>query len=359
MIGIIFVNDICYSPYIEKYIHILKNHNCEYEFIIWNRFSQKNTNYRGNNFNIFNYELDDETKISNKLFAFFKYRKYVKTIITQKKYDKLIILTTMTGILLLDILLAKYRKRYIFDYRDASFEYIPGFKVLLKILAKNSSFTCISSKGFEKIIPKKIHYVMAHNFRYKDIQYQNNYIKPINPNETINVACVGNLRGNDYIRKLIDLFSKDSRFLLYICGGGGNLKKTEEYANKFENIVCTGPYDNNDKKNYINNAHVLCYNYPSSFINDNAIANKYYDSLIYKKPMLGNKKTYSGQLIEKNGLGICLDFDEKNFTNKLFDYLCTIDPSSFLENSNKLLQKVLKEDQIYLEMISDFIKECK
>lgn len=355
MIGIICLGDIRYSPYIEKYTDILKNNNSDYEFIFWDRFPQKKIKYDGNNLNIFSYPLSDEVKLTKKIFAFLKFRKYAKKVILQKKYDKLIVLTTLTGIVLFDVLLTKYKKKYVYDYRDASYEYFLGFKTLFKQLAKNSYFTCISSRGFEKILPHGISYIMAHNFRYKDMQYINKDMKPINSKDSINVAFIGNLRDKNYILQLIDIFSKDTRFVLFINGGGENLEEVRAYADKFTNVVCTGAYDNEEKKNYINNAHILCYNYPSSFINDNAIANKYYDSIIYKKPMLGNVETYSGKLIEEKGLGISLKLDEENFTNKLFNYYLNINSSMFLENTSMLLEEVLTEDKRYLQMIYKFV----
>lgn len=73
------------------------------------------------------------------------YRRYVKKLLKKKKYDSLIILTTQTALILCDVLLASYRHKYIFDYRDKSYEYIKPYGMLVNAVIKASRETVISS----------------------------------------------------------------------------------------------------------------------------------------------------------------------------------------------------------------------
>lgn len=73
------------------------------------------------------------------------YFHFVKKVIKKQKYEKLIVLTTLTGMFLYHLLTRKYNQEFILDYRDASYEFLNLYKFILGKLVDNSTFTCISS----------------------------------------------------------------------------------------------------------------------------------------------------------------------------------------------------------------------
>jgi len=101
---------------------------------------------------------------------------------------------------------------------------------------------------------------------------------------------------------------------------------------------------------------MLLYYYPCSFNNNRALANKYYDGMIFKKPLIGNKNTYSGKRIMKAGLGISVDIDNNDVTNQIYKNMNRIRIDEYEKLVQKELDKVIKEDQKYVKAIDSFVR---
>ena len=239
----------------------------------------------------------------------------------------------------------KYSHKYIFDFRDLGFEHNPLYRKIVKKVIDHSYFTCMSSPDFAPVFRLK-DYVMAHNFRYRDLLLQTDNIK--NKSNPIILLHIGITRGEDYNKKLA----------VYIIGSGNDTPALKEYIKKYDNIVVQGRYDNEQKAEWISKADMLLYCYPCSFNCNRALANKYYDGLIYKKPLIGNKNTYSGKRLEDKGLGISVDLDTGDIADKIYTYYANLDQDVFLKNVKKELDEILKEDELYIRKIEKFAVEC-
>ncbi|MBI9014039.1 MAG: hypothetical protein JEZ08_17525 [Clostridiales bacterium] len=354
MIGIVFINDIKLCPYLSKYTDALEALALDYEIIYWNR-TEKNESYP-NNHHVLSLPSKEELHPVLKIKAFIKFSIFAKKIIRKKKYDKLVILTTLTGMCMYKMLLKEYKNRYVLDYRDASYEYITVFKNRLEKLIENAYFTCISSKGFLDILPRNTEYVIAHNFKYDELENRVGLGSKSN-SEVIKVCYIGLLREKKYLENLVDTFGNDSRFEMVFHGNGEWLESTKNYAKGIENISFTGGFRSEEKKGFIEASDMMCFNYVSNFNNDKLIANKFYDALIYKKPLIGNIEIFSGHLIEKHAIGISLHYNEENFLDKIYEYYQKLDMEQYSLNAEKMLDRILKEDQIYIEKINEFLKE--
>ncbi|UKI38161.1 MAG: hypothetical protein L6V93_09375 [Clostridiales bacterium] len=87
-----------------------------------------------------------------------------------------------------------------------------------------------------------------------------------------------------------------------------------------------GVYLEEDKYSIIENFDIMCYNYPPySYVNDGAVANKYYDALIMKKPMFVNPKTLLGAFIERENLGVGVDEESLDISGKIYDWYKNFD----------------------------------
>ena len=100
--------------------------------------------------------------------------------------------------------------------------------------------------------------------------------------------------------------------------------KLAEYSSQFDNTFVHGGYREQEKYKIIDTFDMMCYNYQYNFVNDAAIANKYYDSLIMKKPMFVNPKTRLGDFIVRNGMGVGIDENDMNAADKIFDWYINI-----------------------------------
>lgn len=351
MIGIIYIGSINRCPYLKNYTNCLRELSMDYEIISWDRSgnTQIETEPNAKNHHIYRHPSKELRSPVYKVADFYRFSKFAKKIIRNQKYEKLVVLTTMSGIVILKELCNQYKKKFIFDYRDASFEFFRPFQTLLNKIVVNSSFTCISSKGFLEVLPKNENYIMAHNCSSFDTLRSNN-IK----NSQVVVGYIGGLRESDYMKSLVDKFGNDERFKFIAHGGGENLEELKNYSVDFKNVIFTGEYTESQKKELVKEMDVICYNYPGSFVNNLALANKLYDGLLYRKPLLGNIETYSGKLIKNNDVGISLDFGDTEYKEKLYNYYMDYDVQFFEKNCDSLLAEIKNENNLYKKKIKDF-----
>ena len=360
MIGLVFIGNIEFCPYLEKYISILSEEKIKYDILFWNR-DMNNKKYPKNYFYYTRKSKLNKKKIF-KVFDFINYQKWLKEKIIKKNYDKIIILDTLSGILISRILLTKYKRKYLFDIRDYSYEKISVFYNIEKKLIYNSFFTCISSEGFKEFLPKDYDYIITHNFSYRDINMaQNGFIKNKKYGDTLNLVWLGSIRYFNHQIQIINKLKDDQRFNIIFHGIGPDYEKFLHYSkiNSIKNIEFTGRYENNDKSILLSNADLInnSYDIRNGYEVKYAIANKFYDGLIYKIPQLVEVDTYKGKKATNIGVGISIDANNKDFANILYNYYFNIDIDNFNECCTLEMKKVISDDKKYINKILSFINE--
>jgi len=351
MIGIVCVAQIELSPFAKKYMAVFEKNGVKYDIIHWDRSGEK----REDKENVYTYtkQLDRYAPKIKKLLPFIGFSRFAEKIIKQKKYQSLVVLTTQTA-LLIPAALFKYRKRYFFDYRDTSYEYIKPYSFLINKIADFSMGMCISSPGFKEYIKTKTNMVVAHNFQDKAYaERKKTCVKK--ENGKIVMGYIGVLREYEYLKKMVSAFGSDERFEFFIHGGGDDLEKLKKYSENFKNVKVFGAYKEDEKQSILESFDMICYNYPHSFVNYPAIANKFYDGMLSKKPMFANSRTFSGGLIEKYALGISLDQDEADLTEKIYDYYKNFDAKEFENNCEAFLNTVIEDEKKYISEIEKII----
>ena len=116
---------IKYMPYMNFYLDSIDEGH-DIEVVYWNRDGKAEDLSRyqekGISFHEFAEYQEDDVSPASKIGSFAKYRKFAKGILKSREYDLVICLHTFPGLLVSDILRRKYRGRYIFDYRDHTYE---------------------------------------------------------------------------------------------------------------------------------------------------------------------------------------------------------------------------------------------
>ena len=97
----------------------------------------------------------------------------------------------------------------------------------------------------------------------------------------------------------------------------------------------------------------MCYNYPYSYVNDGAVANKYYDALIMKKPMFVNPKTLLGAFIERENLGAGVDEESLDISGKIYDWYKNFDACEFSKKCDFYMDRYIAEDKLFREKIKE------
>jgi len=148
-------------PYVKDYEKILMDNNIEYDFIFWQRNNDANLAYIGDNAYVFTYKTR-KSKLS-KLLPFYLWRRFARKVIINNNYDFLVVCTTIPAILLTDILTKKYRKKYLLDIRDYTYENICLFRKLENRILDAAGMIVVSSKGFLDWLSSEYEYVLTHN----------------------------------------------------------------------------------------------------------------------------------------------------------------------------------------------------
>ncbi len=353
MISLIFCGDLKYCPYLSRYTERLEKYNVDYRVLFWNRGNFE-LNYPDN------YVYYDSPSAENlgkvhKMKDFIGFRKWIFQQLKKYPSDGLILLSTLTGILIFDKL-KRYTGKYIFDIRDYSYENLAIFRKIEKNIIENSAFTTISSKGFKAFLPKH-NYIIAHNFNRNEMIDRPTFIKRDMP---LKLVWNGTIRFFDFQKKYIDALKNDSRFIMIYHGSGTDLETYKAYCkkNRIENVVFTGAYNNKDKFKLLANADILnnCYGGSDGDQLCYAISNRYYDGLIYHIPQLVEKKGYKASVTKKDGVGIALDATP-SFADELYAYYMQIDSKQFDESCRISIEKVIEEDNFYIEKIDEFIQQ--
>jgi hypothetical protein len=164
---------IKYMPYLKLYLENLSREKNEIHLVYWNRDEKAEnlSSVDGLQLHEFkSYQEDEVSKIS-KTSNFIKFRKFVKSIL-KDNFDFIIVLQSVTAVLLFDILVrGSFKQKYIYDYRDSTYEHIGFYKRLVSKLADNSHATFVSSKGFKKYLPESEKIKFVHNILSEDLAF--------------------------------------------------------------------------------------------------------------------------------------------------------------------------------------------
>lgn len=343
MVGIIFVGDLYVCPYLHRYVGACDESNTSYEVLFWNRCGEKLELPK--NYYYFDMPSKEDKSVFLKIFDFINYRKWLIKRISSRKYDRLIILSTLSGFFLADVL-RKYKNRYIFDIRDYSYEHIKPFYMKEKKIIKNSAYTAISSPGFKNFLPEHDYYII-HNMQSSEATYKGSFSKK-QYGEKLNIVWNGTMRYFKHQRNVIMRLANDPRFMMYYHGSGPELELYRKFAEemKIENIAFTGRYNNDQKATLLSNADLLNNSYWIDNKNEvlYAISNRYYDGLIYRIPQLLEADTYKAKVCEDNGIGIGIDARDERFADRLYEWYFQIETGQFEKKCQSLLEKAVEDD---------------
>lgn len=340
---------IKYMPYMNFYLESIDKDRNDIHILYWNRDLQDEDLSEYKSFTIHEfrcYQEDDVSKIS-KISSFLKYRKFVYKVIQKNKFDLIFVLHSLPGVLLSDVLTRQYQDKFIFDYRDSTYESISIFKKIVGDLVKKSKVTFVSSDGFRKFLPLECESKIftSHNLLKESLEHRTD--KEINgiSSDKIRIAFWGFIRHEEINRVIIEKISLDKRFELHYYGREQqvalNLKK---YVNDINatNVYFHGEYQPEDRYKFILTTDII----HNIYYDDNtmlAMGNKYYDGIIFRIPQICMQGSFMGKCASKGEIGMECNPDDNDFCDKIYSYYQKLNWQSFYENCNKELQKIYKE----------------
>lgn len=354
-IGIVCFHNIRYIPFLNIYTEILDNcKNCKYEVIYFNRdkklVEKLPENYISINW-IGKYSEKNSKILKIPNFIYFQYA--IKKIINQKKYDYIIVLTTIPGVLLSNYLTKKYENRYLIDVRDYTWEGIKFYYNKEKNLMEAASLRIVSSPDYAKFLPKN-EYLLCHNINPKNSSFllKNNFKK--SSNDRIVISYIGSISYEKQCLRLIELVLADDRFEFHFYGNESTSNICSNKVKELENsrVVFHGPFLPNEKKEIYNNSDIIfnCYGSEQTLVKY-AISNKYYDGALYHKPLIVSPNTTMEDISESFNYSLNL----KNLKNldDLYNWYININPKKFDLFCDRVIKDAIKDNKIFEKKLKE------
>ena len=334
-------------PYAKFYLDNIDCQNNEVHLAYWNRDCKNEDTSSFNTVHLheFSCKMSDDESLLSKFMCFKKYRKYCMNLLTEK-FDLLIILHSLSGMMLYDVLRI-HRFKYIFDYRDSTYESKNKlFAKIVSSMSKHSIVTFVSSDSFRRYFPKeysgKIY--TSHNL-LEDSLLHRNYIKI--PSDKIRIAFWGVIRHFTVNKEIINSVANDSRLELHYYGREQkDAYELKQYVESIgaNNIYFHGEYNPDDRYKFVGQTDIIHNIYSDTDTNMSlAMANKYYDSIIFRIPQICQVGSFMGEMSTRSGVGIVLNPKDSNFNENLVEYYKKIDRIEFNKNCDNELNRILEE----------------
>lgn len=355
-IGIIAPANIWFSPYLKIYTKILDKIGVKYEIVFWDRDGSE----EGKGLS-FSRKIDNGWPRWKKLWFFIRYIHFVKQTISTRNYNRLIIFGPQIGIIMARYLRKKYKNNYIFDFRDLSIEQYRIFRPRFKALLANSAFNVISSPGFKRYLPEGNHYIISHNFDIdscKDVLSKKKYT-PL-PNNPIIILTIGGIRDYSSNSEVIHNLCNQENMMISFVGKGScatQLKKYGDYLN-CRNISFEGFYPKEKEKEYILSCTFLNIFYPKIKSHSSALSNRFYNALVYKRPMIVTSNSIQGDYVEQNNLGLSLETCD-GLADKIKKWIQENDFNTFCHRCDVLLNEFITEQESFIHQVEAFVTKEK
>lgn len=344
---LICADNIYLTPFIKTYSVILDKLHWKYDIIYWD----KNNNEIINNSNYYRFEHSGK----NKIFGYFKYRKFIKKKLNNINYNLVIVLNSVLIWILFYELVSNFRKRFIYDIRDYSYEGYWIFRFIQNYVIKNSLLNVISSEGYKNFLPDSKYYI-SHN----SIEIKNNSSKDMREKISfpIRLSFIGLIRFMNMNKKIIDYFKNDERFLIQFIGT--NAENLKEYVNRnnIKNVRLIDTFNPSETLKYYCQTDVILNLYGNNTpLLDFALSNKLYYAANLYKPILVCPDTYMDRVVSRNKLGFTLDLDNLEQKEEFIKYLKYLDRAEFIRNCESFSNKVREENAVLERALIEKITE--
>jgi len=343
-IAIIIPNIIESTPYLKYYTDVFERNGVDYEYICWDRNHFYPPKYSNSKMKIYDRYSPESNTMYKKLIDFWFFSRFVIKYLNKKEFDYLTIHTIVCAIFLERYLKRNYLKKYVFDIRDYSQIY-PLVKIKVSKIIKNASLTIISSIGYKSWLPAKFNYIIGHNVRKLDVE--NALEKNINKfsfnkgKKEIVVLTIGQIRDFSSNSKVIASLGNKNNISVVFAGDGLQKNNLESFSKEsdFKNVYFSGWYDKNEERDIVNNADFINIVLPSSPNFRTQLGNRFYLSLVYRKPMIVNIESIQAKFVSEYKLGIVLKPSDQ-LNEKLQTYITEFNEEEFENGCLKMLEKI-------------------
>ena len=347
-------------PYLHFYLNQIDVKTAEVHLLYWKRDENPDVELpEGVTGHAFEYSMSDAIPLRKKIPGIMKYGRFAKRTIKELNPDFLIVLHSTTAISIYGLLKGKYKNRYIFDYRDATYEHISAYKRMVKTVVNCSALSFTSSNGFRILLPDTPKLLTSHNITNVDFRDHIAKDLPREKHFPIRIAFWGLIRNKTVNKAIIEKLGDDERFELHYYGRaqGELLAVMKESAQKYGNVFFHGEYKPQDRLGMGQETDMI----HNMFDNNDktmpiAMSNKYYDGLLFALPQLCTQGSQMGSLCMEKGVGLSCNPFAEDFADQVYHYYSALDKDTFLSCCNEELKRVLDEVETGSQKIKEVLK---
>lgn len=355
-IAVILGSNIHWAPYYYRYEQLLCEAGVDFDLVYWNREAIKEECKA----NLVSFDIPDVSNNKNpmKVWKFIAFSYFVEKTIKKNKYDKLIFLGThgCAVCFCAGYLSKHYKNKMWIDIRDDEYEWFPPFYWGEKKSIEASYATAISSYEYTRFLPPH-DYLYMHNIDPHAEEMQRNFAPTEDPDGSIRISFIGNVRYFEQNVKIIKQLGNDNRFKLQFYGKGSERLQAYCTENGVTNVDFAGAFPQKDTLLYYNKTDIINNAYGNETLNlQTALSNKLYYALFLKMPLLVSANTHMERLAQEYNLGYTFSEDEK-FADKLYDWYICGKQGEVKPAYETLWNKVNSEDKACIEKLRLFMNE--
>lgn len=341
---------IKYMPYLNLYLDNIDAVKNDIHVMYWNRDSSTDKPLPADvTPHVFSEGLADEIPKAGKVKAFLSFAREAKKLIKREKFDFIIVLTSSPAVLLSSVLTVEYKNRYIYDYRDYTFEKFGVYRKIVARLVENSAMTVYSSEKHLQFLPESEKLHIAHNFVSASLNHRDAGLKEKpKTDEPVRFSYWGIIRNEELNKRVIDKLANDKRFEITFYGRKQQTAlNLEKYCseNGIKNVRFTGEYQEEDRYSFAAQTDLLYNLYDVSGTEGMAMGNKFYDGIIFRIPQICTFGSFMGEKAQAMQVGKALNPDSPDFADEIYEYYRTLDEQQFKENCDKALQKIVEDNE--------------
>lgn len=351
---------IKYMPYLNLYLDNIDANKNDVHILYWQRDNSADTPLPENlKQHIFKREMSDEIPKYKKLGFFAQFAKIAKKLIRKEKFDFIIVLTSIPAVLLSDVLLSKYKSRYIYDYRDYTSEKNAIYKKIVGKLVENSKITVYSSEKHLEFLPESEKLHIAHNFVKSSLEQKiEKKAEFKDKNEPIRISYWGIVRNEEFNRSVIKKLADDKRFEVVFHGRKQQTAvNLEKYCkdNNITNVKFAGEYREEERYDFAETTDIIYNLYSVSGTEGMAMGNKFYDGIIFKIPQICTEGSFMGEKAEEYGVGKALDPNSETFADDIYAYFINLKYNVFYENCDKVCEQIKRDNEKTAKIIKNLL----
>lgn len=344
-----------YEPYVYNYFKMAEENAVSYDVVCWNRKGES-VEFPSHYF-IYQKPTNDAFSKVKKIMEIYGFYHFVKKTIRGKGYQSVFTFTIADSVFFAPFLTRKYKGRYVFDIRD----YSPMirsrfFYNKVKSLLRNSACNVISSEGFKAWLPTEYEYVVCHNIDTGKIRHLTVSYKTEPNQETLTVLTIGSLRDLTTNQDVIKALSEKKDIKLRFVGDGIAAPALKLYCkeNNYSNIEFIGRYKKIEEYAYVKDSDLMNIMLSRGINSDSLMTNRFYLSVVNRKPMIVNDGCFQAEQARKYGLGLVVS-DVKCMYEEIVSYWEHLDWKEYDANCSRFLDVVYEDMKVFKNIIQQIM----